>query len=115
MKDQHEENFERLNQIGQAINMISQYTKGESVQSFSSTPMLHDAVLMQFLIIGEAVTHIDYDLLEKHNYPWYKVKAFRNLIAHEYFNIKMEAVWTIIENEIPALKQVIKNMIDLEF
>lgn len=115
MRDQHEENFQRLNQIGQAINMISEYTKGESAQTFSSTPMLQDAVLMQFVIIGEAVTHIDYDLLEKHNYPWYKVKAFRNLIAHEYFNIKMEAVWTIIENELPALKQVIKNMIDLEF
>jgi uncharacterized protein with HEPN domain len=115
MRDQHDENFQRLNQIWQAINMIGEYTKGESAQTFSSTHMLHDAVLMQFVIIGEAVTHIDYDLLEKHNYPWYKVKAFRNLIAHEYFNIKLEAVWAIIENEMPALEQVIKNMIELEF
>jgi uncharacterized protein with HEPN domain len=115
MRDQHEENFQRLNQIGQAINMISEYTKDESAQSFCSKPMLHDAVLMQFVIIGEAITHIDYELLEKHNYPWYKVKAFRNLIAHEYFNIKLEAVWTIIENEVPALEQIIKIMIELEF
>jgi len=115
MRDQNEENFQRLNQIGQAINMISEYTKGESAQSFCSTPMLHDAVLMQFVVIGEAVTYIDHELLEKYKYPWYKVKAFRNLIAHEYFNIKLEAVWTIIENEMPALDQVIKSMIELEF
>lgn len=115
MRDQREENIQRLNQIELAINKIREYAKGETAQSFYSTPMLHDAVLMQFVIIGEAVTHIDNDLLEKHNYLWYKVKAFRNLIAHEYFNIKLEAVWTIIENELSALEQVIKNMIELEF
>ncbi len=59
--------------------------------------------------------HIDASLLDKYEYPWYKVRAFRNLISHEYFNIKLEAVWEIIDNELARLKQVIEEMVDNEF
>lgn len=37
-----------------------------------------------------------------------KVKSFRNMIAHEYFNIKLSAVWLIIKTDLPALNEVIK-------
>jgi uncharacterized protein with HEPN domain len=114
MKDPHEENIQRLRQIEKAIGNIKAYVEGETRESFCSLTMLHDAVLMQFVITGEAITHIDNVLLEKYDYPWYKVKSFRNLIAHEYFNIKLEAVWMIIENELPELEKLINKIIELE-
>jgi uncharacterized protein with HEPN domain len=77
--------------------------------------MLHDAVMMQFIIIGEAIMHVENEKLEKYVYPWYKVKAFRNIIAHEYFNIKLPAVWQIIENDLQQLKTVIQAMLKNEF
>lgn len=89
MRDPHEESIQRLRQIEKAIGKIRAYEEGETRESFCYRTMLHDAVLMQFVIAGEAITHIDNDLLEKYDYPWYKVKSFRNLIAHEYFNIKV--------------------------
>jgi uncharacterized protein with HEPN domain len=115
MKNPREENIQQLKQIKQAIGMIINYTNGETLQSFCSKSMLQDAILMQFVVIGEAVNHIEHDLLEKYSYPWHKAKAFRNLIAHDYFNIKLEAVWKIIENDLPDLEQTIKKMIELEF
>ena len=53
--------------------------------------------------------------LDKYIYPWYKVKSFRNMIAHEYFNIKLPAVWHIIEKDLQELKGVIQTILNNEF
>ncbi len=44
-----------------------------------------------------------------------KVKSIRNLISHEYFNIKMEAVRQIIQTDLPELKNVIQSILKNEF
>ncbi len=108
MKNKHKESINRLEQISFAITEIEQYTKGANCDSFCLNNILHDAVLLKFIVIGEAINHVESEILEKYDYPWYKVRSFRNLIAHEYFNIKLEAVWQIIENNLPELKDVIQ-------
>ena len=70
---------------------------------------------MQFIIIGEAITRVDSDILERYDYPWYKVRSFRNLIAHEYFNIKLSAVWYLIQTDLSALKHMVGKIIKSEF
>lgn len=65
--------------------------------------------------MGEAIRHVDDDLLHKFPYPWHKVRAMRNLIAHEYFNIKMEAVWAIITNDLDHLTAHVEHMLSTEF
>ncbi len=115
MKDPHEESWQRLQHIEKAIAAIEQYVAGKNSSTFRNTPMLHDAVLLQFVIIGEAIVNVENELLDKYNYPWYKVKSFRNMIAHEYFNIKLPAVWQIIETDLAELNEVIKQMLKNEF
>ena len=115
MKDSHVESQQRLKHIEQAIAGIEKFVTGETMESFCEKDMLHDAVLMQFIIIGEAIMHVENEKLDKYDYPWYKVKLFRNMIAHEYFNIKLPAVWQIIENDLKKLKMVIKAILRNEF
>ena len=115
MRDPHEESHQRLLDIEKAILAIEQYVSGESSVTFCNTSLLHDAVLLQFVIIGEAIVHIENDLLDKYDYPWYKVRSFRNMIAHEYFNIKMPAVWKIIEVDLTDLNGMIKRILKNEF
>ena len=115
MKDSHVESQQRLKHIEQAIAGIEKFVTGETMESFCEKDMLHDAVLMQFIIIGEAIMHVENEKLDKYDYPWYKVKSFRNMIAHEYFNIKLPAVWQIIENDLKKLKMVIKAILRNEF
>lgn len=60
---------------------------------------------MNFLIIGESVLRLDGDFLEVNNQiVWYKIRGFRNLIAHDYFGIDAEEVWDVVQNKIPELK-----------
>ena len=115
MKDPHEESWQRLLHIEKSIETIVQYVKGETSDTFCNKALLHDAVLLQFVIIGEAIIHVENELLNKYDYPWYKVRSFRNMIAYEYFNIKLKAVWLIVETDIPQLKILIKSILEKEF
>lgn len=115
MKDYRKDNYERLIHIQKAINEIEIFTLKVSENDFLNDNFLSSAVLFQFSVIGEAVVHIEAVLLDKYEYPWYKVRAFRNLISHEYFNIKLDAVWNIITTDLYELKQIIKEILDDEY
>lgn len=111
MKD----SFDRLTHILNAINAIETFTSKVNASDFAEDKVLSSAILFQFSVIGEAVIHIETSILEQYDYPWYKVRSFRNLISHEYFNIKLEAVWEIIENDLSEFKQLIETILESEF
>lgn len=85
------------------------------MKQFCENDILNNAVLLQFIIIGESITNVEKEILDKYDYAWYKVRSFRNMIAHEYFNIKLTAVWEIIQKDLPQLKSVIKTILIEEF
>jgi uncharacterized protein with HEPN domain len=115
MRDDHLDSKQRFQHIAKAVEDIFKYASGESLQTFCDKDIIHDAVLFQFSIIGEAINFVDPEILAKYNYPWYKVRSFRNLISHEYFNVKMEAVWQIFQKDLPELKIVIQSILKNEF
>jgi len=114
MKDSRMDSKERLLHIQKAILDIEKFLKNADENEFLQNEILHNAVLMQFIIIGEAIVHVDNRILEHYNYSWYKVRAFRNMIAHEYFNIKLSAVWEITQKDLLTLKSMIDTIIKNE-
>ena len=114
-KDKQIESRKRLEHILKAIESIETYSKNKSEKAFCTDSILNNAVLFQFSVIGEAIIHVEEEKLKKYNYPWHKVRSFRNLIAHEYFNIRLAAVWRIIKSDMPELKDVIRDMLEKEF
>ncbi|MBL7105090.1 MAG: DUF86 domain-containing protein [Bacteroidales bacterium] len=115
MKDDKRDSYERLIHIQKAINEIETFTRKAGKNDFLDDHLLTSGVVFQFSVIGEAVIHIESNLLDKYEYPWYKVRAFRNLISHKYFDIKLEAVLDIIVNDLPKLKQIIETILKKEF
>ena len=115
MKDSRKDSYERLIHIQKTILEIESFTNNVSINDFLNDRLLSSAVLFQFSVIGEAVIHIETSLLKKYEYPWYRVRAFRNLISHEHFQIKLEAVWDIIINDLPGLKEVIESILKISF
>ena len=43
--------------------------------------------------------------------PWKEVFGMRNFIAHEYANVDEEAIFTTLKTDLPALKQVSKQIL----
>lgn len=73
-----------------------------------------DAVLMNFIIIGESVGRLSEELITQYpDIAWQKIKSFRNLIAHNYFGVNAEEVWQIIQTDIQPLmdniSEILKN------
>lgn len=114
MKDSRKESYERLIHIQKAIFEVESFTNNVSKNDFLNDQLRSSAVLFQFSVIGEAVIHVETSLLEKYEYPWYRVRAFRNLISHEYFQIKLEAVWDIVVTDLPKLKEEIEAILKNE-
>ena len=69
-----------------------------------------DAIMMNFVIIGEMVARLSEDYKAKNsNIEWWKIKGLRSIVAHDYFGVDAEEVWQIILNKLPELKTFIKN------
>lgn len=115
MKDRIDVSLDRLLHVQKAIVEIEIFTRSSNLNDFLNNSFLSSAVLYQFSVIGEAIIHVDSFLLEKYKYPWFKVRSFRNLISHEYFNIKLDAVWEIVQKDLPNLKKVIEIILKEEF
>ncbi len=106
---------DRLNilSIQDSIEKILVYTK-----SYSSADELYqnqrdfDAVLMNFIVIGEMVSRLSERFIEENTQTdWFKIKGFRNIVAHNYFGIDAEEVWQIIKTHIPILQADVKNIL----
>jgi len=109
MKNRKADNKDRLLQINKAISQIEIFVTDIRREEFYNNELISSAVLFQFSVIGEAIKHVSKDLLDEYHYPWYKVRAFRNLISHEYFRIELSAVWEVIDKDLPELKNIIPH------
>ena len=102
---------QRLLHIRDAIENIFAFTKGMDEPAYISSIMVQSAVERQMEIIGEAVNSVSEELKSIHtDIEWCKIKAFRNVIAHEYFGISNKQVWNVVENDLPRLKSSIEKI-----
>ena len=77
--------------------------------------MCIDAVLLKFIVIGEAVKQIPLEILA--SYPdveWRKIAGLRDITVHSYFSIKPTILWGIIQGKLDPLSEAIEEMIALE-
>jgi len=106
---------ERWQRIQAAIIRLRSHLHDRTEDQFLADGVLSDAVLMQFSVIGEEVRHASDAVLAKHPYPWYQVRAFRNLIAHDYYGVRLSAVWAIVQHDLPTLEARVDAIISTEF
>lgn len=115
MRDSSITNKERLQHVLEAVSKINGFINGQCKESFLKSDVLQNAILFQFTIIGEAVVHIDRELLNKYTYPWHNVRSFRNFILHEYHAIEIWIVWETAKNDLPKLKEITETILKNEF
>ena len=85
-----------IEDIIESCNRIIEYTKTLSFDEFISDSKTTDAVVRNFMIIGEAASRFPEDFKGQHpNIDWHRIKGFRNRIVHDYFGIDYSIVWQI--------------------
>ena len=102
----------RLRDIRDAIVAIQGHLARAREQP-EDEALLHDALLFQFVVIGEAVKNL---ALETRNaepeIPWADVAGLRDLIAHEYFRIEIDRVLALVERDLPPLERAIDRLLN---
>jgi uncharacterized protein with HEPN domain len=95
-----------------AIRLIEEFTRGKSLDQYSSEPMLRSAVERQLEVIGEAVAQgiRHFPELSQHLTDNEQIVAFRNRLIHGYSIVSDAVVWGVIQNDLPVLKRQAEDL-----
>jgi uncharacterized protein with HEPN domain len=103
---------QRLLHILDSIIEIEGYTTKASFENFLANSMMRFASIKQIEIIGEAANYISDETKSKFaDIQWRQIIGLRHILVHEYFGIDANLIWQIISDDIPKLKEAIKEVI----
>lgn len=103
----------RLEHILEAIGKIQEYTKGvQSKEEMESDPMRKHATIYNVQIIGEAIYKLSQEFKANHpNTPWRMIEKSRHILVHDYYQVEMSILWSIITEDITPLKEQVQEYI----
>jgi uncharacterized protein with HEPN domain len=96
-----------LDHIKQAATDACSFVQGMGKDEFLADKRTQQAIIMNFIIIGEAATKV----MEGHaeftqansEVPWRSMRNMRNRMAHGYFDINLDVVWETVQEWLPTL------------
>ena len=99
----------RLGDIAEAVAAIRDHlTRGDLHDG-----LVHDAVRVRLIEIGEAVKGIDPDLLdEAPAVPWKEIARMRDHLAHRYFDTDHAIVRDVVDNDLGLLAEAVQSLVD---
>jgi uncharacterized protein with HEPN domain len=99
---------EYLEHILECIEIIQEYTdKGrEALQDLKT----QDAVIRRLQVMAESCLRLSDGI--RNAYPevgWQHIRNFRNRLVHEYLEVDIDLIWTIIGHNLPTLKTAVES------
>ncbi|MCY3864924.1 MAG: DUF86 domain-containing protein [Chloroflexi bacterium] len=81
-------------------------------ETFDQSREKQDAVIFCFIIIGEAIKHMDADLLaQQPHIDWGGFARFRDFLVHQYHNTEIEIAWRAAKEDLPDLKAAVTSIL----
>lgn len=88
------------------------YTSGMEASAFIADRMRYDATLRNLELMGEAATRVDQEIRNLAPLlPWRQVIATRNRLIHAYLGIDDEIIWSIVTDDVPALRLALTELL----
>jgi len=98
--------------MNQAALEISDFIRNQSLVEFRNNRQLRYAVERLLMIIGEAANRVSEEFKHAHpEIPWIQIIGQRNILAHEYGEIRVERLWIVAAERIPELISQLKPLI----
>ncbi len=99
-----------LQHILECIEAVDQYTNNQ--RELLDDPKTEDAVIRRLQVMAESCLHLTEDITSRHTeVSWQQIRNFRNRLVHQYLEIDIDLVWTIIQNDLPTLKSAVEQLL----
>ena len=97
--------------IRDALQRVLEYTR-EGSDAFFSDTRTQDAVIRNLEIVGEAVKRLSSGSTGQHaDVPWNRIAGMRDVLIHNYFGVKLEAVWAVVEFHVSPLADAVEKLL----
>ena len=102
---------ERLLDIQEAIERIEKYAS-QGREMFDRDELIQTWILHHLQILCEAARAISSDFKQQHPYiAWTQIAGMRNILVHQYFGIDANIAWSVVERDLPVLKQQLAGLL----
>jgi uncharacterized protein with HEPN domain len=93
-----------------SIELIQDYAQSSNWSQVRTQE--HDAVIRRLTIIGEATKRLSPEFRTNHpEIPWRAMAGLRDFVVHEYDVINLEIIQDVVNDELPKLLPILKNLL----
>jgi len=98
--------------IIEQIHTIQRYVAGYTREIFLDDPVMQDAVIRRFEIIGEAATLLTDEFRALHpEVNWRDIRDMRNFLIHVYDAVDMMIVWKTTQEDLHPLQAAVEKIL----
>lgn len=102
-----------LEDIIEHMNYAEEFIGDMTFKEFVSDKKTVLSVTKCIEVVGEATKHIPEPIREKYpEIPWRDMAGIRDRLAHGYFKVDLQIVWTTVTVEFPELRSMMENVLD---
>jgi uncharacterized protein with HEPN domain len=82
-----------------------QYEKCGLDQTQFDASKLHQAAVARCIgIVGEVATKVSREFRDAHpDIPWHEIIGMRHRLIHDYADLRLDKVWSVLQDELPGL------------
>jgi uncharacterized protein with HEPN domain len=101
-----------LTDIDDAISAIQSYTKGMTYDQLLSDRKTREAIILNFVVIGEAIKKIPPEIMDRFpDVPWKEFAGMRDKMVHGYFQVSPTILWETSRHDLAPLAAVVKVLL----
>lgn len=91
------------------------FAAGLTYPQFVKSELHQNAIFKVLEIVGEGASHIGEDTRQANpEIAWHQVVGLRNRIVHAYFEIDLDIVWRVVQEDLPVLISQLEPLVPPE-
>ena len=95
-----------------AARMVEKLSSGLDFKQYSDDRRTQLAIERSLEIIGEAAHRVSDAFQNNHpEIPWRQIIGQRNVLIHEYGEIKQERIWKVVKENVPQLIEFLNQFV----
>lgn len=96
----------------QAARQVADFVRGLSFEGYLQDPMPRMAVERGLEIVGEAARRTSASFKASHpEIPWRDLIGLRNVLTHDYGEVKQDRLWEIATRDAPGLVRLLEALV----